>query len=354
MRSPAASRTSSPASASSSRPVASCSTHRARDRCERRGRRGRLTTRRREPSTNVHGAIHEHEAGCGPHRVAGREPSRSSTARSAGSRCCARCRSSSPASSTVSCTATASVCGTDNPIAFAKLRDLLMMHFAIRKKSAAELGEPQIAAIEALRHRAAAKSLPSCGLARQREPTRIVQATAIPDHHRDVGRARARSSAARRRSRPPGSRRGRQQARADPHRDAQARDAVRRVHRRMRKLLVDAFTHTLDKPETLLPGYALINRIRLCASPAGARRGRAAAEAHHRPVLLEEPDARGLRQLVRSDDADPLKAFGEACRAELRSMRARRLIDPCQPTPRSDRTPTEAPRFADDFASRAA
>ena len=29
----------------------------------------------------------------------------------------------------------ASVCGTDNPIAFAKLRGLLMMHLAIREKS---------------------------------------------------------------------------------------------------------------------------------------------------------------------------------------------------------------------------
>jgi len=31
----------------------------------------------------------------------------------------------------------ASVCGTDNPIAFAKLRDLLMLHFAIRENRAA-------------------------------------------------------------------------------------------------------------------------------------------------------------------------------------------------------------------------
>ena len=30
---------------------------------------------------------------------------------------------------------------------------------------------------------------------------------------------------------------------------------------------MDAFTHTLEKPETLLRAYALINRIRLCASP---------------------------------------------------------------------------------------
>src|SRR4051794_33162232 len=32
------------------------------------------------------------------------------------------------------------------------------------------------------------------------------------------------------------------------------------------KLIVDSYTHTLDKPDTLLPLYALPNRVRLCAS----------------------------------------------------------------------------------------
>ncbi|MBL8540023.1 MAG: hypothetical protein JNK68_06585 [Betaproteobacteria bacterium] len=43
----------------------------------------------------------------------------------------------------------ASVCGTDNPAAFAKLRELLMMHLAIRNKSANAVGQAQTAAIEA-------------------------------------------------------------------------------------------------------------------------------------------------------------------------------------------------------------
>ena len=34
------------------------------------------------------------------------------------------------------------------------------------------------------------------------------------------------------------------------------------------RVLVHAFGHTLDKPETPLPLYALINRIRRSASPA--------------------------------------------------------------------------------------
>ena len=41
-----------------------------------------------------------------------------------------------------------SVCGTDNPIAFRKLHDLLLMHFMVRQKSADALGQQQAAAIE--------------------------------------------------------------------------------------------------------------------------------------------------------------------------------------------------------------
>jgi hypothetical protein len=43
----------------------------------------------------------------------------------------------------------ASVCGTANALAFAKLHDMLMLYFAIRKKSAAALGQLQTAQIEA-------------------------------------------------------------------------------------------------------------------------------------------------------------------------------------------------------------
>ena len=89
------------------------------------------------------------------------------------------------------------------------------------------------------------------------------------------------------------------------------------------KLLIDAFTHTLDKPDTLLPLYALINRIRLCASQpvlteAERLLTRIAEQYFSRNLTLEE-----MRALTRSQDADPLKSFGEACRVELKSMRAR-------------------------------
>jgi hypothetical protein len=66
------------------------------------------------------------------------------------------------------------------------------------------------------------------------------------------------------------------------------------------KILVDAFTHTLDKPEKLLPVYALINRIRLSSSPA------VLSEAEHLLTrITEQYFARNLtveelRELARS------------------------------------------------------
>ena len=41
-----------------------------------------------------------------------------------------------------------SVCGTKNTLAFAKLRDLVMLHFAMRARSAEQLGQSETAAIE--------------------------------------------------------------------------------------------------------------------------------------------------------------------------------------------------------------
>ena len=41
-----------------------------------------------------------------------------------------------------------SVCGTCNPLAFRMLRDMLMLHLAIRDKSADSFGQAQAAAIE--------------------------------------------------------------------------------------------------------------------------------------------------------------------------------------------------------------
>ena len=87
------------------------------------------------------------------------------------------------------------------------------------------------------------------------------------------------------------------------------------------KLFMDAFTHNLEKLESLLPVFALVNRIRLCASRevlAEAERvlTRVADQYFAKNLTVEE-----LRELVRIEQADPLRDFGEACRAELKSLR---------------------------------
>jgi hypothetical protein len=89
------------------------------------------------------------------------------------------------------------------------------------------------------------------------------------------------------------------------------------------KLLMDAMAHTLDKPETLLNAYALLNRIRLSAAPAVLKEAehlllRITEQYFSRNLTVEE-----MRELARSEDADPLKDFGEACREDLASISAR-------------------------------
>jgi hypothetical protein len=84
---------------------------------------------------------------------------------------------------------------------------------------------------------------------------------------------------------------------------------------------VDSFENTLDKSERLLSIYALLNRIRICASDAvlhEAERALASiAEQYFSPNLSLEQ----MRALVRNGaKTDPLRGFAEACRAELRSL----------------------------------
>lgn len=86
------------------------------------------------------------------------------------------------------------------------------------------------------------------------------------------------------------------------------------------KLLVDAFTHTLEKPETLLPVYALLNRIRLCASPAVLGEAEKLMRRIADQYFAKNLDLEQMRALATAGDGDPLKDFGEACRVELGSV----------------------------------
>ena len=88
------------------------------------------------------------------------------------------------------------------------------------------------------------------------------------------------------------------------------------------KQVIASFERTLDDPETLLPVYELINRIRVSASDAVLSEAehvlQRIMEQYFEPNLSVEE----VRALSRSANGDPLKAFGEACRAELKSMRS--------------------------------
>jgi hypothetical protein len=82
-----------------------------------------------------------------------------------------------------------------------------------------------------------------------------------------------------------------------------------------------SFENTLDKSETLLSIYALLNRIRICASDAVLHEAEQAlapiAEQYFSPNLSLEQ----MRALVRDvAKTDPLRGFAEACRTELRSL----------------------------------
>jgi hypothetical protein len=87
------------------------------------------------------------------------------------------------------------------------------------------------------------------------------------------------------------------------------------------RLFIDAVRHTLEKPETLLTAYGLINRIRLCASKDVL----AQAERLFERITVQYfsgnvvPDLRDIR---RTAESDPMKPLGEACRVELQSIRA--------------------------------
>jgi hypothetical protein len=86
------------------------------------------------------------------------------------------------------------------------------------------------------------------------------------------------------------------------------------------KLIMDSYANKLEKPDTLLSVYALLNRIRLSASQPVL----AEAEELMRQITHQyfSPNLSGeqMYELLRSAPPDPLKPFGEACRAEFDSL----------------------------------
>jgi len=89
------------------------------------------------------------------------------------------------------------------------------------------------------------------------------------------------------------------------------------------KRLIEAMTHKLEKPETLFTAYALLNRIRLTASPAVLAEAEKLLRRITEQYFSDNLTVDELRSIAGSEDADPLKPFGEACREEFASISAR-------------------------------
>ena len=87
------------------------------------------------------------------------------------------------------------------------------------------------------------------------------------------------------------------------------------------KLALDSMEHSLDSPEKFQAAYALVNRIRLVSSDAVLQAAEAALEEifeQYRGPNLPLEKIRELSSL--KSFHDPLRAFSEACRNELRAL----------------------------------
>jgi hypothetical protein len=84
---------------------------------------------------------------------------------------------------------------------------------------------------------------------------------------------------------------------------------------------LDSFENTLEKSESLLPIYALLNRIRICASGAVLHEAEQALASITEQYFSPNLSLEQMRALVRDGaKTAPLRGFAEACRAELRSL----------------------------------
>jgi hypothetical protein len=83
------------------------------------------------------------------------------------------------------------------------------------------------------------------------------------------------------------------------------------------RLTVEAFGHSLERPETFVNLYGILGRIRLVATDpvlaAAEECSREIIEIYARPNLTVEQ----IRDAIEQKRLDPVKEFSTACRAEL-------------------------------------
>ncbi|MFY9549711.1 MAG: hypothetical protein WAU32_01055 [Thermoanaerobaculia bacterium] len=86
------------------------------------------------------------------------------------------------------------------------------------------------------------------------------------------------------------------------------------------KLVLDSLDHNLDRPETLLQAYSLVNRIRLTSCDAVLHEAEAAMQEILATYRAPNLPIEKLREVASTQFHDPLKAFAEASRNELQSL----------------------------------
>ena len=88
-------------------------------------------------------------------------------------------------------------------------------------------------------------------------------------------------------------------------------------------LLADALQHNVADVKNLIPVYGLLSRMRLSSSPAVL--AKAEELVSHVVAIYGEPNRtpaqiQAMATNMATSGEDPLKNFGEVCRAELESM----------------------------------
>lgn len=87
------------------------------------------------------------------------------------------------------------------------------------------------------------------------------------------------------------------------------------------KLAIDSLAHGIELPEKMWSAYALLNRIRLSASKPVLAEAEAVLKRIAEQYFSPNVSIEDFRTIALSREADPLRSFGEACRAELKALR---------------------------------
>src|SRR5215470_1735385 len=89
------------------------------------------------------------------------------------------------------------------------------------------------------------------------------------------------------------------------------------------KLYADALVHDKAEVSALVSVYALINRMRVVSSPIVIEKAEAVVHLIVDTYFAPNKTLSDVRELLNGHAVNPLRAFSEACRAELHALNDR-------------------------------